>query len=195
MTPMLVVFAVILAGLVLLALAYPIIRSARGQSVVPAEMTAEETYEELVAERDAAFQAIRDLQFDHDVGKITDGDLTMYEADMKQRAAGSLRHIDTVEAGLDRDLSSLVEAEVAARRRALRQGARACPSCGQAVAAGDEFCTHCGSRVGPAPRPVAVTAARACPSCGSAVAQDDRFCPKCGQSLGKVPQTITPKHA
>lgn len=179
-----IVLTVTLAIVVMIALAYPIVRQAQGQAK-PAMTSAQETLEELLADREAAFQAIRDLQFDHEVGKITDADLAVFETSLKLHAANTLRKLDAWESGVDRSLSATLERRVAAHRATLSRPGQPCPQCGRPASAEDSFCRACGAAVTPAPartRSVALV----CPNCGRNVTPDDRFCPKCGQPVAQL---------
>ncbi len=204
----------LLAIAIFAALAYPVLRPAvhdhlsqapdgrlgspgapGRQQRVPApaaSVSAQETLAELLAQRDAAFQAIRELRFDHEVGKITGEDLAAFEPGLRQRAADSLQRLDVWETEVDQELarhavSVYGPSGVAAARRGAGQGvdrARSCPVCGQPAGPADAFCTACGSQVAPGNlEPPAARPAPVCPRCGKAVAPDDRFCPRCGQLL------------
>jgi hypothetical protein len=173
---MVIVLAVLLSVAALLAVAYPIIAGAREAKV--ALTSAQETLEELLARRDAAFQALRDLNFDHRVGKITGEDFTMFEANLKQVAADALRVLDEWEKGADQALDQVIEQQVSARRAALSSAGRSCPQCGRPAAPEDKFCASCGT-----PLPVASAAPRTCPTCGRPFEPGDRFCAGCGQPL------------
>jgi membrane protease subunit (stomatin/prohibitin family) len=176
---MFIVLAIALSAAALIAVAYPIIVKSRATQ--PAASTTEETLAELLARRDAAFQALRDLSFDHRVGKITAEDFVAFEASLKQGAAEALAALDAWEGGADRALERSVEAEIAARRAALSRGGRPCPKCGRPATAEDKFCAACGASL-----PAAPPAAPICPNCGRPFEADDRFCAGCGQAL---PQT------
>ncbi len=52
---------------------------------------------------------------------------------------------------------------------------RACPHCSRAVAAGDQFCMHCGRQLS--------AAVRRCGKCGAFPDPSDRFCLFCGDQL------------
>src|SRR5512142_946014 len=112
---MLIALTILLALAVLLALAYPVLKTLRepASQSAPAVSSAEEALQELLAQRDAAFQAIRDLQFDHQVGKITDEDLAVYEAALKQNAAEALRRLDAWERRVDQEIGLTLETEIA----------------------------------------------------------------------------------
>ncbi len=82
-----IVLAAALIGLAFYLAALPLLKEARRQ-VQPAPVVSEQEHlAELMAQRDAAFQALRELSFDYKVGKITDEDFTAFEANLKQNAA------------------------------------------------------------------------------------------------------------
>ena len=176
---MFIVLAILLVIAALAAVAYPVIR--RTAAAGPETTSAQETLDELLAQREAGMQALRELNFDHRVGKITDEDFVAFEASLKRNAANTLRALDQWEAEADDVLDQTLEREIAARRAALSTGTIPCPSCGRPASAADKFCASCGASLAEA-RPVA-TPANTCPKCGRAVEPGDRFCAGCGQSL------------
>lgn len=177
---MFIVLAILLTGLSLFAVAYPILRQSDSARSVTA--TAQETLEELLAQREAAFQALRELSFDHQVGKITDEDFGIFEANLKLHAADTLRALDRWEAQEDSLDDALAQA-VSARRAALQTGGVACPACGQPAAAGDRFCAACGAELHGAQEAAEPAVAGACPRCGRAAEPGDLFCAGCGGAL------------
>ncbi len=178
---MLIILAIVIAVAALLIVAYPIL--VRGQTIRPATSPAQEGLAELLARRDAVFQALRDLNFDRQVGKIAEEDFVIFEANLKETAAAVLQEIDRWEAMADQALGAVIERQVAARRQALQQGERACPACGHAARPEDKFCAACGAAL-PAPEPKPAPASdRACPQCGRPCQPTDRFCGSCGAAL------------
>lgn len=179
-----VILSLVLGVAALLAVAYPILaktRTARAPAV-----SAQEKLDELLAQRDAAYQALRELSFDHRLGKITDEDFTAFEANLKHTAADALRALDEFEQAADTDVDSYLERTVAARKAALSAGGRACPQCGQPAAASDKFCAACGAAIATAaPAAVSSTGAQ-CPHCGKPLAAGDRFCAACGKPVAEA---------
>ena len=182
---MLIILAIVMSIGALLIVAYPII--ARNRNAEPAASSAQEELDELLARREAAFQALRELNFDHRVGKVSDDDFVVFEANLKEGAAGSLKALDDWEAKADLSLDPVLERTIDARRAtlaaALLGGERSCPSCGRPALAADKFCAACGSAL-PAemPQPILVDP-EICPKCGRPFAADDRFCGNCGAQL------------
>jgi hypothetical protein len=155
----------------------------------------QERLDELLAQREAAFQALRELNFDHNVGKITDEDFVAFEAGLKRHAAETLRALDAWETEADDDLDLEIEAEIEARRQSSAPrgnghaatpdaAAAPCPACGKPTAASDRFCAGCGADLAAArvaaPAPAA---GPKCAACGQPAQPGDRFCGNCGQPL------------
>jgi rubrerythrin len=159
--------------------AYPIL--SKGSTTKPAA-TAQESLDELLGQRDAAMQALRELNFDHRMGKISDEDFAVFEAGLKHSAAESLRALDEWEAQTQDELDQALDREIAARRSQLVSGGRTCPSCGRPAADEDKFCAICGATLTTAPI-VAPPAGIACARCGRTADPVDRFCAGCGQAL------------
>jgi Double zinc ribbon len=174
-----IVLSLLMAFAALLAVAYPILARTRGSG--PTAASAEETIDELAAQRDAVFQALRELRFDHSVGKITDEDYVAFEGSLKQTAADSLRALDEWEARADIELEPEIERIVAARAALFVSGGIACPNCGRPAGPQDKFCGRCGAPLPEVPAPT--SAAPACPNCGRPFEVGDRFCAECGQEL------------
>ena len=53
-----------------------------------------------------------------------------------------------------------------------------CASCGEAVAAGSEYCNNCGAKLEPVSSSVNVVC-----SCGSAIKEGSKFCSNCGKKV------------
>ena len=115
---MFIVLAILLTAAALLAVAYPIL--AKAPAAKPAT-TATESLDELLGQRDAAMQALRELNFDHRVGKISDEDFVVFDASLKHEAAETLRALDQWEAQADADLDEDMESEIAAPPGAIDQ--------------------------------------------------------------------------
>ena len=71
---------------------------------------------ELMTRKDAALQAVRDLAFDHSVGKIEDADFERFNRLLRQRALALMRQIDRHDPGTVQ-LEEALEVEIAANRR------------------------------------------------------------------------------
>ena len=125
----------------------------------------------LLARRESLYTQIRELDFDHATGKVTDADYAPLRATLVADAADTLRQIDGLvatlpEPGFD-DLEAAIaarrkksratvdedlEAAIAARRRLAPAGsapapALVCHHCGKPLSPADAFCSRCGTPV------------------------------------------------
>lgn len=157
--------ALLLLGIAVVAVAWPLLQERRGQ--YQDDLTAEtlaDPLTELQAERDAIYRAIKELRFDYQVGKASEADYQAFDAHLRGQAALVLKQIDTLKkAEADPALDASLEAEIAALRQVN------------------------GSGPGRPPVPVAVAADKGtlnfCPQCGHRLQAGDRFCGKCGAAL------------
>jgi ribosomal protein L32 len=115
-----------------------------------------------------ALTALRDLDFDHGLGKISQEDYQPARARLLAQAAEAMRYPSDERLGKD------LEARVLHFRRELTQSrpSNRCPACGARMLPRDLFCTHCGR-----------AQAAHCPSCGAAFGREDTFCSRCGTRL------------
>jgi hypothetical protein len=83
-----------------------------------------------VRERESIYSAIRDLEHDHETGKIADADYAAMRDELRARAVDLLRR--------ERQGAVDAEASVASPR---------CAACGSELRTTDRFCSHCGQAV------------------------------------------------
>ena len=117
----------------------------------------------LLAERERLLNALQELDFDHQLGKIPEEDYPEQRADLLRRGANVLQELDTLvpsrsapvgrRGSLETAAASQAEARsddeiesmLAARRKARRtKSAGFCPRCGKPVLVTDQFCPNCG---------------------------------------------------
>lgn len=136
------------------------LRRAQRMSMSESELDA------LSAQRETLYTQIRELDFDHATGKVTDADYAPLRERLVAQAADVLRAIDAPQVEAPVAMSDdAIEAQIAARRKhkpgrattfddeieatiAARRHKSVCPNCGKAVNAGDAFCAKCGSPLG-----------------------------------------------
>lgn len=160
----------------------------------------------LLAERENVLVTLRELDFDHDTGKIADEDYQTQRAALVSQGAGILRQLDTL--GLNGraagSLEAEVEAAIAARRRRhehtgdRRSDRRREPPlapteveiekavAGARTRAAMRSCPQCGAiaRAGDKFCHTCGTAlSQTCPACGTPFASGDKFCGNCGTRL------------
>lgn len=199
MTPIIVAAILILSAITVAFVLYPVLRaSALGRRYIT-DSVAGDRLAELIAQRDAIYDAIRDVDFDRETGKLTAEDHRLMRERLTAEGVRLLQELDRLmQSDVREDLEQEIEREVAAlRRRAPTEAGEeqpaqrprrerervpaadrsdrevsTCPTCGETVRAGAQFCTHCGASLIPT-----------CPECGVVVAPDDRFCRSCGAQL------------
>ncbi len=141
--------------------------------------SADSVVEGLVAQRDAAYAAIKDLEFDHEMGKLSDTDYRSMRAKMESKAVALLQELDGHQLSVEQRAigangDDSIEREIQRLRRTPRTaGGLTCPKCGTAHAAGDAFCAKCGA---------SLRGAR-CPNCGTRASVGDKFCARCGERV------------
>jgi hypothetical protein len=102
----------------------------------------------LEREKMLALRAIKELEFDHAMKKVSDQDFADMGLRLRTRAAGLLRQLDAGAA-----YSTQIEEELARRlaasgvTAAATTPARFCTQCGSPTAAGAKFCAQCGHRL------------------------------------------------
>jgi len=117
----------------------------------------------------AVLRALRDLDFDHQTGKVSDEDHARVRPELLLQAAQAMEAVPA-----ETDVEAMIEAEVMRLRLEMRSGsADRCAGCGNELHKGDRFCPACGR-----------AAAVHCPGCGELIHDADRFCAWCGVSLG-----------
>lgn len=87
-------------------------------------------YEDLYGAREAAFEALRDLQFEFATGKLSQRDYDSLRVRYEAQAADILRQVDALKP----------------RAKKGAAGAKHCTRCGAPLGGNDRFCTKCGAR-------------------------------------------------
>ncbi len=127
----------------------------------------------LLAERDRVINALQELDFDFNLGKIPGEDYPTQRAGLLQKGADILRKIDSFspQTASAQDEESRLEKAIAARRA---DGAVAKPEITD-----DDLETMISSRR----QNRKEKTGGFCPKCGKPILSTDRFCPSCGKSL------------
>ncbi len=127
-----------------------------------AATTIDPNLENLLSAREATYSAIKDLETDHAMGKLSDADYTNLRGKYEGKALGILQQLDAVQATLPQ------VAQAAAPHGT-------CGQCGAPIVGGAKFCRSCGARLG-----------QSCPSCGSPMGTDAKFCRRCGTPVAAL---------
>ncbi len=120
--------------------------------------------ENLLSAREATYAAIKDLETDFAMGKLSDADYQNLRAKYEGKALTILQQLDVV--------------KVASRGRLAQRASPpngTCVQCGTPIAPGAKFCRVCGTSL-----------ASVCLSCGAPIAADARFCRQCGTPVAAL---------
>ncbi len=140
----LVILLVMLASF--LVVGWPLISSARDARREPGGAP---PWNDLIGRRDAAYRAIKDLDFEYQLGNLSEPDYRGLRERYRSEAAATLRELDAVMRGAGAgEASPSGPATPAAVAPTLPvQADPPCPSCGKPVEAGDHHCWSCGARL------------------------------------------------
>jgi hypothetical protein len=186
---------VVVALLALGFVAYPLLKQDNGD---------EETYdlpedlEDLYRRKEAAYSALKELEFDFKTGKLSEGDFHELEARYRAEALELLAAIDEAEQARERP--SRRKAKAADRSAAAASASvepepieadlapGECAACGRVNPEGSRFCAGCGGTLdvpadGQEEESEGVVDGSLCAECGSPVSPDHKFCGSCGAGV------------
>ena len=141
----LVVFAAAAVGAAAMRTLVPFVRGHEGLAV---PVVAGRARAAIDREKTLVLRSIKELEFDHAMGKVSDQDFADMGMRLRTRAAGLLRQLDAGAA-----YSTQIEQELARRlaESGVTAGAaradRFCTQCGTATPPGARFCGQCGHRL------------------------------------------------
>ena len=132
---------------------YPLLKPRKVASF--AEPASENSLENLKIEKEEIYSAIKEMEFDHKMGKLSEADYHTLKDRYRAKAISSLKGMDELEGkkGFSRDIGNEIEKEVSALRRGRGKGAPKrgevlfCTQCGKRRPPGDRFCSSCGTKL------------------------------------------------
>lgn len=136
----LVIMAAALGGIGLYVGA-PLLKERRAEKML-ADYYEETELHHLLSRKDSIYTAIKDLEFDHKTGKLSDEDYSELREKFEQQAAAVLKEIDDLQSG--KSAAGSKKRKAAAKKEAK---ARFCSACGQEIKVEAKFCPACGERV------------------------------------------------
>lgn len=113
-------------------------------------------------QKDSLYAAIKDIEFDYGLGKLSQEDYQELNAKYKNEAASVLKEIDSIEKEggvntLDQELeqeilayrksSTISDSDIENEISAFRANNQNCPSCGAEYNSEDSYCSKCGAKV------------------------------------------------
>jgi hypothetical protein len=97
--------------------------------------------DKLIQDRSRVMTALRDLDFDHQIGKVAEEDHKALRERLLLEAAGTMTEIEKD----DRELEESIAARKA-MKISERSADKYCYACGSRLEPEDIYCTHCGSK-------------------------------------------------
>ena len=127
----------------------PLVRSRRDRDAE--EDARRDAIERLILQKETLYTAIRDLDFDHQTGKVDAEDHAVLRRQMEEEAAVVLHDLDLADPSADIDFAA--EQHILAYRRkeeaASSVSEATCPACGTGLAVDAVRCAICGEDVKP----------------------------------------------
>ena len=105
----------------------------------------------LEREKALVLRSIKDLEFDHAMGKVSDKDFAEMGARLRLRAAGLMQQLDagaSYRDQIEKDVSRRKRVETRDAGRAPGSAPAVCASCRTPNDADARFCKHCGAALG-----------------------------------------------
>jgi hypothetical protein len=154
----------LIASVIALAVAAYVVRPLFQTGAAPV-LVEDERLAELLSRKDGVLRAIKDLEFDYQVGKLGEEDYQRFDQSLRRQAISLLQQIEKI-APESSQLDEQLEAEIARSRMVQSQ---------------PRVTTNMAS---PAPGPSAAPGPqRFCTACGAALAEGFRFCGQCGTPI------------
>jgi hypothetical protein len=127
---------------------FPLFRQPKGTPGL--DLPDETDLDRLLDRKAVVYRSLRDLDFEHAMGRLSDADYQRLQADYKNDAALLLQELDQL--GDSEDLDKSIERDIAARKtapaaRETERKANRCPSCGAETVPGKKYCADCGKRL------------------------------------------------
>jgi len=130
-----VIIFLLLTAAVSYFVAAPILQSRRLQFKPDSNHSAND----LIERKEAIYAAIKDIEFDYQMGKLSEEDFQALRQQYKDEAVGLLKKIDQGQHKPEK------KAKAASQKKAEEASPKFCWSCGEAVNRGDKFCVNCGN--------------------------------------------------
>lgn len=130
---------------------YPLLKPQNPGS--PSETIMEDSLEDLKMEKEEIYSAIKEMELDHKMGKLSGEDHLKLREKYMAKAIDDLKKMDELEGkgGLPRDIEEEIEKEVLTLRMDDKKGRQEktafCPQCGQKRSPEDRFCSMCGKKL------------------------------------------------
>lgn len=177
---MTLLFLTALASGVVLFVLFPIFARASEVSQRPTAVAQER--KSLSEKKDRLYEAIKDIDFEYQAGKLSDTDYKSVRTGFLAQAAEVIARLEEINesdvggapATEEKDSVAVERSEEPAPESTEVASGPSCPSCEQPNPAGAQFCMRCGSKM---------TTPANCPQCGIELQEEARFCTACGVTI------------
>lgn len=95
--------------------------------------------------KEAIYAAIKDMEFDYQMGKLSDEDFKALRQQYKEEAIGLLKKIDQIQS--KKVKAKGVYSKQKQKIKSDSKDVNFCWICGTAITDGDEFCANCGNKL------------------------------------------------
>ena len=143
-------------------------------------------------ERALAVQALRELEFDREMGKLSDADYESMHQALEDRALTAMAAIENIRAPSEKPRKTSVTPLTPPRRPSLAPPRRIDPvptlKLNNEPPRAQQSTPSLASSLSPAPAPTLSSSRKPgfCPECGTRVAADAKFCAQCGIAIRPV---------
>ena len=110
--------------------------------------------QELVERQGQLYSAIKDLEFDKALGKLSAGDFEDLRRELEKEALRVIERLDQArDSSGTRTMRESIEADILALRQNRLKPPALCPNCAAPRQEKDRFCSNCGTHLGQPPNP------------------------------------------
>ena len=167
--------AVVLILLVVIAVVgYPLLSTKDDESALYEQ--AGNRQSELQRQKESAYAAIKELDFDRRTGKLSQQDFEELYAVYQAQALGAIEALEKAGSSTESLDDEALEEQIRTKRKRLTgsedKAELTCIKCNEDYPSSARFCSTCGAKL-----------KRLCPDCRSACDEDVRFCSQCGTDL------------
>jgi hypothetical protein len=132
---------------------YPLLKPRKFDS--PIEPNSEDSLANVKIEKEEIYSAIKEMELDHKMGKLSQEDYLNLREKYRDKAIGSLKRMDELErkGEVPKDIEDEIEREVSTLRMGGKTGkprkaaAVYCTQCGKKGSPEGRFCSWCGARL------------------------------------------------
>ncbi len=136
-----------LVAVVLSLLAIPLFRKVDDEYILIQKLSSEEgdQYHQLLARKENCLEAIKDLTFDYETGKLSEEDYTRTKADFEMQAIEVIKEVEKMKKSAEASHKALLNNEEKKTESEKKPAAAFCHHCGSPLkSSGFKFCPSCG---------------------------------------------------